>query len=53
MALETDQPLIENISVTNPATDVFQPLASRVESAVFVTVGSRKAPRGHPPEMSI
>jgi hypothetical protein len=53
LALEAGSPLMESVSLAREGSEKFEPLVEGVDPTVFVTVGSRNAPRGHPPQMSI
>lgn len=50
LSLKAGEPLIRQLGVSRDASGRFEPLVERVDPAVFLTVGSRQAPPGKPPE---
>jgi hypothetical protein len=51
--LEPNRPLVESLAIAAADGTKLSTLAKNVDPAVFLTVGSREAPRGRPPEMSV
>jgi hypothetical protein len=51
--LNTNRPLIESFGVAGSATGRPEPLLQNVEPVTFLTVGTREAPSGRPPTMSV
>ncbi len=51
--LRPGQPLIESLGIAAGATDAVRPLLREVEPLYFLTVGTRQAPPGRPPQMPI
>jgi len=51
--LNSGKPLIENLGIANSATGKAEPILHDIEPVTFLTVGTREAPSGHPPTMSV
>src|SRR5690348_14010389 len=50
--LRSKQPLIERLSITSGSSKL-ETIVRGIEPLVFLTVGTRQAPPGRPPEMSL
>jgi hypothetical protein len=51
--LNSGKPLIESLGIANSATGKAEPLLHDIEPVTFLTVGTREAPTGRPPTMSV
>jgi hypothetical protein len=51
--LRPGQPVIESLAIAAGAAEAGRPLFQAVEPVYFLTVGTRQAPAGRPPQMSI
>jgi hypothetical protein len=52
-SLTPGKPLIENLAIAKDATSAGEPLLHGVDPVTFLTVGTREAPSGRPPTMSV
>src|SRR5262245_24410786 len=51
--LSPGKPLIDQLGIAKSATGPLAPLLKRVDPVAFLTVGTRTAPSGRPPQMSV
>ena len=52
-SLTPGKPLIENLAIAKDAIGATEPLLHGVDPVTFLTVGTREAPSGRPPTMSV